>query len=100
MPIVVEQQLSDMMGACHLPPDSLDALTRTLESYGFLKRLRRGQLLVDPVTWMTMVLGEFLHPVQALPLSSNEVPFPTLSLSEATAICSNRLELPAPQVSK
>ncbi len=98
VPIVDERQLSDMLSAYDLPTESVTIVTRTLESYGFLKRLRTGQLLVDPVTWMTMVLGEFLHPVQTLPLMSNEGPFPALSLSEATEICSGRLELPARQV--
>jgi hypothetical protein len=98
VPIVDEELLKEMLSACNLPSESLAAVICTLESYGFLKQLRMGQLLVDPISWMTMVIGEFLHPVQALPMSSSEDLVPVLSLSEATRACSSHLELPSSQV--
>ncbi|MGV2389096.1 MAG UNVERIFIED_CONTAM: hypothetical protein LVR29_14955 [Microcystis novacekii LVE1205-3] len=94
VPIVDEQQLEWHADA--LPsaaPRVLPAVTCTLESYGFLKRLRSGQLLVDPVTWMTMVLGRVsASRAGPCPLSARQDALPSLAVVSRTA--EQQLELP------
>jgi hypothetical protein len=86
-----------------LEPEALGSLLPTLESYGFLKRLEKPQnhLLTDPVTWLTMVLGEFVSPVQTMigwtTLTSAQA-IPALTVAEAASICNAQLKLPDEQV--
>ncbi len=86
-----------------LEPEALGSLLPTLESHGFLKRLKKPQnhLLTDPVTWLTIVMGEFVSPLQTMmglttPTSTQAIP--ALTLAEAASICNARLELPDKQV--
>jgi hypothetical protein len=64
---LLKAELLRIMQEVGLEPDALGSLLPTLEAYGFLKRLKKPQdhLLADPVTWLTMVLGEFVSPVQS-----------------------------------
>ncbi len=92
----------EIMRDVGLEPEALGSLLPTLESYGFLKRLKNppNHLLTDPVTWLTMVLAEFLSPVQTVmgPTSSKSAQaIPALTLGEAASICKAHLELPKDQ---
>ncbi len=82
-----------------LEPDALGALLPTLETYGFLKSLKNPleYLLADPVTWLTMVLAEFVSSVLFI-TSKRRQATPTITLEEAKGICSTHLQLPPEQV--
>ncbi len=82
-------------------PDAVAALLPTLETYGFLKRLQSppDHLLADPVSWLTMVLGEFVSPVRAITLTSTQAT-PAITTAIAADICKTKLELPIDQASK
>jgi hypothetical protein len=103
LPLLSKAELLQMMKEESLEPDALDALLPTLETYGFLKRLNRPRdhLLADPVTWLTMVLAEFVSPVQVITLNRVASPrqaTPTITMEEAAGICSAHLQLPPKQV--
>ncbi len=88
-----------------MEPEARGPLLPTLESYGFLKRLRDPpkHLLTDPVTWLTMVLAEFLSPVQTAmgpTTTSATQAVPALTLGEAKSICGAHRKLPEKQVRK
>ena len=102
LPLLTGDALLGIMHDVGLEPEALHSLLPTLESYGFLKRLRNPpkHLLTDPVTWLTMVLAEFVSPVQTVmgPTSSTSAQaIPALTLGETASICKAHLELPEDQ---
>jgi hypothetical protein len=103
LPLIAQEDLLSIMHDVGLEPEALKPLLRTLESYGFLKRLEKPQnhLLTDPVTWLTMVLGEFVSPVQTMlgPTASTSMQaIPALTLAEAASICNAKIKMPDEQV--
>ena len=88
------------------------AVVPALSSYGFLLQLsddlqHEGQrrppavqkrFLIDPLNWLTMVLAEFLHPLQSVSATSGTEAIPFLTSAEVHGICQTHLQLPIDQV--
>ena len=98
LPVMSAQEFADILPQHDIPPADLPTVLAALEAHGFVKQLTNSsgevdRVLIDPVTWLTRVLAEFLHPTQALAVTRSKDALPGLTVRDIASICAEAMLL-------